>query len=161
MLLADYNFVDPGVYAEDENAYFDIKNNYPDLNGNGIGEGHAIVRVNNRFDMDSCAKGPGLIHVYSWFEKNSYTMKDWQDRLDSGNYGYNTQLLPTDANASGSPGKVPDVKGEHSGGGHNYNDLNKSDLTNFDMTVVTIEYRVMDGWENLSRIITRWRRYSP
>ena len=155
MLLADYNFVDPGVYAEDENAYFDIKENYPDLNGNGIGEGHAIVRVNNRFDMDSCAKGPGLIHVYSWFEKNSYTMKDWQDRLDSGNYGYNTQLLPTDANASGSPGKVPDVKGEHSGGGHNYNDLNKSDLTNFDMTVVTIEYRVMDGWENLSRIITR------
>ena len=163
MLLADYNFVDPGIYAEDDNAYFDIKDNHPDLNGNGIGEGHAIVRVNNRFDMDTCSKGPGLIHIYSWFEKNSYTMKDWQDRLGSGNYGYNTQLLPKNlpnANASGSPGKVPDVLGQNEDGpndlsGHNYNDLNKSDLTNFDMTVITIEYRVMDGWENLSRIVTR------
>ena len=48
MLLADYNFVEPGIYAEDQNAYFDIKDNYPDLNGNGIGEGHAIVRVDSR-----------------------------------------------------------------------------------------------------------------
>jgi len=160
MLLADYNFIDPGIYAEDDNAYFDIKDNYPDLNGNGIGEGHAIVRVKNRFDMDTCSKGPGLIHVYSWFEKNSYTMKDWQERLGSGNYGYNTNLLPTEANASGSPGKIPDVKGENADGpsdlaGHNWDDLNKSDLTNFDMTIITIEYRVMDGWENLSRIVTR------
>ena len=160
MLLADYNFVDPGIYAEDENAYFDIKENYPDLNGNGIGEGHAIVRVNNRFDMDSCAKGPGLIHVYSWFEKNSYNLKDWQEKMEGGQYGYSTALLTnggieTGADATGSPSKIPDVAGSDNGGGHQYTDLNKSDLTNFDMTVINIEYRVKDGWDNRSAIATR------
>ena len=82
-------------------------------------------------------------------------MKDWQDLMQAGNYGYNTQLLPTEANASGSPAKVPDVDGEDAGGGHAYGDLNKTDLTNFDMTTLTIEYRVMDGWSNKSEIITR------
>jgi hypothetical protein len=160
MLLADYNFVDPGVYAEDENAYFDIKDNYPDLNGNGIGEGHAIVRVDNRFDMDTCARGPGLIHIYSWFEKNSYNLKDWQEKMEGGTYGYSTALLTnggieTGADATGSPSKIPDVKGTDNGGGHQYTDLNKSDLTNFDMTVINIEYRVKDGWDNRSAIATR------
>ena len=56
MLLADYNFVEPGIYAEDQNAYFDIKDNYPDLNGNGIGEGHAIVRVESREKMNDCSE---------------------------------------------------------------------------------------------------------
>ena len=160
MLLADYNFVDPGIYAEDENAYFDIKDNYPDLNGNGIGEGHALIRVDNRFDMDTCSKGPGLIHIYSWFEKNSYNLKDWQEKMEGGQYGYSTALLTnggieTGADATGSPSKIPDVKGGDNGGGHQYTDLNKSDLTNFDMTVINIEYRVKDGWDNRSAIATR------
>ena len=36
MMLAQYNFTDPGVYAEDDNAYWDIKQGYPDLDGNGL-----------------------------------------------------------------------------------------------------------------------------
>ena len=155
MLLADYNFVDPGVYAEDDNAFFDIKDQYPDLDGDGIGEGHLIARVAERSDMDQCSEGPGKIHLYSWFEKNSYTMEDWQKLMGDGNYGYNTRLLPTDANATGSPAKVPDVDGEDLGGGHQFTDLNKTDLTNFDMTTITIEYRVMDGWDNKSEISSR------
>ena len=75
--------------------------------------------------------------------------------MQSGNFGFNTALLPTDANATGSPAKVPDVDGEHSGGGHSFTDINKTDLTNFDMTTITIEYRVMDGWENKSEVETR------
>jgi len=75
--------------------------------------------------------------------------------MGEGNYGYNTQLLPTDASATGSPAKVPDVDGEHSGGGHAFTDLNKTDLTNFDMTTMTIEYRAKDGWDNKSEIATR------
>jgi len=155
MLLADYNFVDPGVYAEDQNAYFDIKDNYPDLDGDGVGEGHAIVRVDERQLMNDCSEGSGKIHIYSFFEKNSYTVDDWQGLMEGGNFGYNTALLPTDANATGAPAKVPDVDGEDSGGGHNFTDINKTDLTNFDMTTITIEYRVMDGWENKSEIMTR------
>ena len=160
MLLADYNFVDPGAYAEDQNANFDIKDNYPDLDGDGVGEGHAIVRVESRQEMNDCSKGSGKIHIYSFFEKNQFTVDDWQKLMEDDYFGFNTELLNEDgnttgANSVGAPAKIPDVKGEHSGVGHSYTDLNKSDLTNFDMTTITIEYRVMDGWENKSDIMTR------
>ena len=155
LLRSNYDFVDPGVYAEDDNAFFDLKDGYPDLDGDGIGEGHLIVRVGDRASMDECSQGAGKIHLFSWFEKHNYTMKDWQDLMQADNYGYNTQLIPTDANASSSPAKVPDVDGEDAGGGHAFGDLNKTDLTNFDMTTLTIEYRVMDGWDNKSEITTR------
>ena len=153
MLLADYNFVDPGIYAEDQNAYFDIKDNFPDLDGDGVGEGHAIVRVDQRELMNDCSEGAGKIHIYSFFEKNAFTVDDWQELMLGGNFGFNTAFLPPydDANATGSPGKVPDVNGSN----YEFTDSDKSDLTNFDMTTITIEYRVMDGWENKSAIMTR------
>ncbi len=159
MLIADYDFVEPGIYAEDANAYFDVDDNYPDLDGDGIGEGHAFVRVNSRDKMNDCSEGAGKIHIYSFFEKNSYTMNDWQELLASNAYGFPTQLLP-DLNGTGSPGKIPDVQAEDNstegGRGSFYGfDDNKTDLTNFKMTTITIEYRVMDGWENKSEISTR------
>ena len=141
--------------TEDDNAFFDIKDQYPDLDGDGIGEGHLIARVAERSDMDQCSEGLLNTFIRSWFEKNSYSMEDWQKLMGDTNYGYNTRLLPTDANATGSPAKVPDVDGEDLGGGHQFTDLNKTDLTNFDMTTITIEYRVMDGWDNKSEISTR------
>lgn len=164
MLRADYNFVDPGVYAEDENSAWNVNDGYPDLDGDGIGEGHAIRRVSARDMMNFCddnnpgTDDVGVIFAYSWFEKNSYTVENWQNLMAAGNYGYNTALLPTDANATGSPARVPDVNGEDNsttGGPYNFNDPNKSDLTNFDMTTITIEYRVKDSWDNLSSIMTR------
>ena len=44
---------------------------------------------------------------------------------------------------------------EDGSGVHEFTDFdeNKTDLTNFDMTTITIEYRVMDGWGNKSEII--------
>ena len=69
ILYADYDFVDPGVYAEDDNAYYDVDDNYPDLDGDGIGEGHAFVNVYDRPDMVDCSQGPGVIHIYSWFKQ--------------------------------------------------------------------------------------------
>ena len=159
MIIADYDFVEPGIYAEDANAYFDVDDNYPDLDGDGIGEGHAFVRVSSRDKMNDCSEGAGKIHIYSFFEKNSYTMNDWQELLASNAYGFPTQLLP-DLNGTGSPGKIPDVRAEDNstegGRGSFYGfDDNKTDLTNFKMTTITIEYRVMDGWENKSEISTR------
>lgn len=159
MIIADYDFVEPGIYAEDSNAYFDVDDNYPDLDGDGIGEGHAFVRVNSRDKMNDCSEGVGKIHIYSFFEKNSYTMNDWQELLASNAYGFPTQLLP-DLNGTGSPGKIPDVRAEDNsteggrGSFYGFED-NKTDLTNFKMTTITIEYRVMDGWENKSEISTR------
>ena len=48
MLLAGYNFVDPGVYAEDNNSAWNVANNYPDLDGDGVGEGYAFIKVTIR-----------------------------------------------------------------------------------------------------------------
>ncbi|MBT7743373.1 MAG: DUF5011 domain-containing protein, partial [Opitutae bacterium] len=55
MMLAEYNFTDPGVYAEDENAAWSLSQGFPDLNSNGVGEGFATVRVSDRAIMDSCS----------------------------------------------------------------------------------------------------------
>ena len=159
MLIADYDFVEPGIYAEDANAYFDVDDNYPDLDGDGIGEGHAFVRVNSRDLMNDCSEGAGKIHIYSFFEKNSYTMNDWQELLASNSYGFPTELLP-DLNGTGSPARIPDVRAEDNsseggrGSFYGFED-NKTDFTNFKMTTITIEYRVMDGWDNKSEISTR------
>ncbi|MDE0770269.1 MAG: hypothetical protein OSB19_17970 [Opitutaceae bacterium] len=160
MMLAEYNFTDPGVYAEDENADWAFIKGYPDLNGNGFGEGFATVRVADRADMDSCSRGAGLIHVYSFMEQSTSAkkIKHWQSLMKAGTFGYNTS---NEHNATFTPAKVPDVDDEDTtinrGVGNEYEflDLNKSDLTNFDMTIITIEYRVKDHWDNSSSIATR------
>jgi hypothetical protein len=146
---AEYNFTDPGVYAEDNNADFDISKGFPDLDGDGIGEGFATVRVSDRADMVTC-ENAGIIYVHSCFEEKSLDMKDWQALLATGSFGYNSQLLE-DLNASISPAKIPDVLGA----GYSYGDSNQTVLVNLDMTVLTIEYRVRDGWGNFSSIMTR------
>ena len=161
MLLADYNFVDPGVYAEDNNSTWSTADSYPDLDGDGIGEGYALVKVDSANKVSLCSSGPGLIHVYSHFEEqsvalNSKSLKEWQVLLENNVYGF-----PTDANgSSGSPAKVPKVWNPNTNtGDHNFTDLNKesdvSTLTNLDMTVVTINYRVKDGWDNFSDPMSR------
>jgi hypothetical protein len=67
-------------------------------------------------------------------------IKDWQDLMKGGDYGYI------------SPAKVPDVEGA----GFDFNSSNKTtDLTNFNLTQITIEYRVKDSWDNYSAIATR------
>jgi len=96
--------------------------------------------------MDTCALGSGIIHVYSALEANGSTLKDLQDLMLAGTYG------------SVSPSKVPDVLGQDSnttGGPYAYGDASQTDLANFDMAVLTNEYRVKDRWENLSSIMTR------
>ena len=74
MLIADYDFVEPGIYAEDANAYFDVDDNYPDLDGDGIGEGHAFVRVNSRDLMNDCSEGAGKIHITA-FSRRIHTLR--------------------------------------------------------------------------------------
>ncbi len=161
MLLADYDFVDPGAYAEDLNAFFDIKDNYPDLNGNGIGEGHAMVYVYDRPDMVDCVQGAGKIHVYSWFKQvvaqvdSNLTLEYWQNLLANDTYGYSTTLADPNATLESAPAKVPSVWKSDGTGDHNFTDVSKNTKVNLDMTVITIEYRVKDGWDNFSSIESR------
>ncbi|MBT3666716.1 MAG: hypothetical protein HN548_04490, partial [Opitutae bacterium] len=141
MLLADYNFVDPGVYAEDNNSAWNIADNFPDLDGDGIGEGYVSIKVDSPNKVSQCSSGSNIIHIYSHFEEhsvglNSKSLKEWQTLLESNLYGF-----PTDENGTGgSPAKVPKVwDASTNTGDHNFTDLNKesdtSTLTNLDMTV--------------------------
>ena len=87
MLLAGYNFVDPGVYAEDNNSAWNVANNYPDLDGDGVGEGYAFIKVKDLNEVSLCSNGPNVIHVYSHFEEqsvslNSKSMAEWQSFLN-------------------------------------------------------------------------------
>ncbi len=153
MLLADYNFVDPGVYAEDNNSAWNIADNYPDLDGDGIGEGYALVKVGSVNDVTQCSNGPNIIHVYSHFEEqsvalNSKSMSEWQTLLKTGTYGFP------------SAAKIPKVWDSTTNtGDHNFTDSNKdndpSTLTNLEMTIVTINYRVKDGWDNYADPMSR------
>ena len=86
-------------------------------------------------------------------------IKHWQSLMKDGTFGYNTT---NEHNATFTPAKVPDVFDENSttvrsglNTPYQFLDLNKSDLTNFDMTIITIEYRVKDHWDNSSSIATR------
>jgi hypothetical protein len=94
-----------------------------------------------------------MIHVYSNFEKT--TVKEWQTALGSKTYGY-----PTDANGTGgSAAKIPITDLNNSVLGFAFGDVDKNAtpgrLANLDMTVITIEYRVKDSWDNLSSIANR------
>ena len=158
MIIADYDFIDPGAYAEDLNAFFDVNDSYPDLDGDGIGEGHAVVRVIDRQDMVDCSQGAGLIHVYSWFKQvkdSNYTLEYWQNLMAADTYGYSTTLADPNATLETAPAKIPSVWQSDGSGDHNYTELSKSTKVNLDMTIITIEYRVKDGWENSSSIVSR------
>ena len=147
-MLAAYDFVDPGVYGEDANANWSIDSGYPDWDGDGIGEGYEFVKVTNRAEMETCSyqgtQTPLKIHAYSVLE--TMTLEQLQGILQGG-YGY-TASSKTPITDSSDPTK-----------GYAFTDSakegNVSRLTNLNGTLLTLEYRVMDGWGNLSNIRVR------
>ena len=148
MLLSAYDFVDPGVYGEDENVNWSIDSGFPDWDGDGIGEGYEFVKVTDRSEMETCSyqgtQTPLKIHVYSVLE--TMTLEQLQGTLQGG-YGY-TASSKTPITDSSDPTK-----------GYAFTDSGKegnaSRLTNLNGTLLTLEYRVMDGWGNLSNIRVR------
>ena len=148
MMLSAYDFVDPGVYAEDGNVNWSIDSGYPDWDGDGIGEGYEFVKVNNRSEMETCShqgtQTPLKIHVYSVLE--TMTLEQLQGIMEGGS-GY-TASSKTPITDSSDPTK-----------GYAFTDSakegNVSRLTNLNGTLLTLEYRVMDGWGNLSNISVR------
>ena len=89
MLDAAYDFVDPGVYAEDENVNWSIDSGFPDWDGDGIGECYEFVKVTDRTEMESCTyQGVPTylkIHVYSVLQTT--TLQQMQNTL-TGGYGF-------------------------------------------------------------------------
>jgi hypothetical protein len=148
MMLAAYDFVDPGVYGEDENVNWSIDSGFPDWDGDAVGEGYEFIKVTDRGEMETCSyqgtATPLKIHVYSVLE--TMTLEQLQNILKGG-YGY-TASSKTPITDSADPAK-----------GYAFTDsgkeANTSRLTNLNGTLLTLEYRVMDGWGNLSNIRVR------
>ena len=167
ILHGDYNFVDPGAYAEDGNSYFSTNDGYKDLDGDNIGETYAIRRVDERSHMTDCNdqvgdpdNDIGVIFAYSVLEKVENPTLYFQNLLANNTFGLDTTNL-TDVNGTFPPGdpnstlalsavKVPDLEGE----GYRF-DSNKTQRINMDVVKITIEYRVRDGWDNFSDIKER------
>jgi hypothetical protein len=147
MMLANYDFVDPGVYGEDGNVNWSIDSHFPDWNGNGVGEGYEFVKVSDRAQMDSCTyQGTPTylkIHIYSTF--NTTTLEQMQNDLYGG-FGSTSSAKTPETNSSNPPAYAFTDLAKES---------NASRLANLNVTSILIEYRVMDGWGNLSNIATR------
>ena len=148
LLYHDYNFVDPGVYAEDANSYFNVST-HPDLDGDGVGEGYAMVKVASLSDASSCLSGAGLIHVYSHFEENELSLNssnfsEWQVLLDGSTLGDDTASIPA----------VWDSV-TNNASDHNFTDSAKSNSTSIKVRTITLNYYVKDGWDNTSSPLSR------
>jgi len=119
LMLADYNFVDPGVYAEDDSFSLD---EYPDFDGDGIGEAHAIENVESLPEPGDTANwDPGII-----YRKNSLsntTLKQLQEGM---------------ANGTGQTAITPTSRFIY--------EQNDTAVEDTKILQFRIEYRVYDGW---------------
>ncbi len=145
LILADYNFVDPGAYAEDgdpsnheaDRGSFDKTLSspmYPDLDGNGVGETHDMRWVNSYAAMENCNLGHAIIHVFSKVNQTTQPMSYFQEKLLSEDAAFLADANYTTTDA------IYDLNGTGS----------QVRRTNF-----KIYYRVKDGWNNLSEIVER------
>jgi len=146
IILDNYRFVDPGAYAEDGNSYFSVNDEYPDLDGDGIGETYAIRRVTNRADMLDCEK-TGVIYIYSALHDVSDPLLHYQTLMQNEQYGTNTNSTEAQSNNV----KVPDVNGSN----YKFEQENKNSGINLDVVKIINEYKVRDGWDNESNITER------
>ena len=149
IMLDNYTFVDPGAYAHDFNSYFSVADGYKNLQGSdAYGETYAMRRVDDRAEMEACAE-IGVIYVYSAL--NNEVLSDpflhYQGLMKNNIYGSDTNVTIT---PSGNV-KVPDVNGSN----YTFDEANKLNGINMDVVTITNEYRVKDGWNNKSDIVTR------
>lgn len=155
MMLSAYDFVDPGAYGEDANVNWSVDSGFPDWDGDGVGEGYEFVKVTDRAQMESCTyQGTPTylkIHVYSVLQ--TMTLEQLQNTLSGGT------ITPGDGFGFTASAKTPKTDNADPVNGYAFADAakesNTSRLTNLNVTMLTLEYRVMDGWGNLSNIAVR------
>ena len=130
LILADYNFTDPGIYAEDSS--FDLTE-YPDFDGDGIGEAHAIEKVTTLpTDAEMLNKDPGIIYSSSTLHTKS--LKELQEDFDV-------------ATIENTTANIPDVTVD------NFSTLDKNSTEEIKIKKIEIKYKVKDGWDQISETI--------
>jgi hypothetical protein len=123
LMLADYNFVDPGIYAEDSS--FSLSE-YPDFDGDGVGEAHARRKINQGESFPDINDAEvGVIYYKSLLSET--TLGDVQNLLENNS----TTVM------SNVSSKVF------------YEDGSASEL-NKKIKEFTILYKVWDGWGNFA-----------
>ena len=136
MLLAGYNFIDPGVYAEDFNGDFHISS-YPDLDGDGIGETHGyellqldfydLITYDKTFFANSSFFKAGVIYVHRSLDSVENEQMDLSDGV------VKDELYEQTLSESDSGAKIP------SGGVQ----------INVKKTTFTFSYLIKDSWDNV------------
>ena len=119
LILADYNFVDPGAYAEDGDEFnsdadrgsFDKTLSspmYPDLDGDGVGETHVMSWVDLTKNGELRCLNHAIIHVFSRVNQTTQPMSYFQEKLLSedaaflADANYTTTDAIYDLNGTGS-----------------------------------------------------------
>ena len=146
MLLAEYNFIDPGVYAEDFNGDFHISTS-PDLDGDGVGETHGyellqldfydLITYDKAFFANSSFFKAGVIYVHRSLDSVSNEQIDLSSNISKDpNILYEESIPETLSNATiTSDGVQVDVK----------------------KTTFTFSYLIKDSWDNVPEV-TKIRR---
>ena len=158
MMLGEYNFIEPGVYAEDFNGDFNVIDNYPDLDGDGYGEVHGfrylgedgldiIKSRNTRFaNRESGEFDFGVI--YAWTDLED--VKTEQVAMGVGSvyepaYNITEGIDPVDA-------KIPDITGD----GLDFNSSFEGiSYVSVERRTYKIFYIVKDSWHNVSDLAVR------
>ena len=149
MLRSKYNFIDPGVYAEDYNGDFDVRTGlFPDLDGDGIGETHGYEKLPlNQYDLikwdlnyfsNSQTFKTGVIYVHTSF----VSVENEQMNLTAGitqNEDYAQTTSSEQTNASIPTGPNLDF---------NSSFANVTQL-NVQKTTFNFTYVVKDSWDNV------------
>ena len=82
--------MDPGVYAEDDNAYFDLNDGYPDLDGDGLSDCIALPN-GDAFPLDE----------YNWYDTDGDSIGDQNDTDDDNDGVYDdSDAFPDDDSES-------------------------------------------------------------
>lgn len=153
MLIADYNFIDPGAYAEDQNGDFNfLLGNYPDLNNNGIGEVHGYVEESNDIlirnttaFIENPAFETGKIYLFTELENVSQEQVDLSNDVTKSESGEVSTVTKENSGAT-----IPSAVGLDFNS--SYEGVSQKKVKKY---TYNFYYRIKDSWKNASEVKER------
>ena len=150
MLLGDYNFLDPGVYAEDFNGDFNLNTgSFPDLDRDGVGETHGYKMI----DQGSSSIPPAFADP-SAADLSKYTagtIYAWTDMVDTKqesiqvNSGYSVDYDRETGVNTDFDAKIPDISGDNLDFNSSFSGISYINVTR---KTYKIFYIIKDSWDN-------------
>lgn len=153
MLIADYNFIDPGAYAEDQNGDFNfLLGNYPDLNNNGIGEVHGYIEESNDIlirntmaFLENPAFETGKIYLFTELESVSQEQFDLSNNVTKNESGEVSTVTKENTGAT-----IPSALGLDFNS--SFEGVSQRKVKKY---TYNFYYRIKDSWKNASEVKER------